>query len=175
MNVELEKIKVTSTTNMFLTGLLLRKRRVIEMAQFNSEMVGALIAHTDDQSYPALKGLKEKLGLSLFSVISPSTFQRLENETASSPNIISEAISLMEICDTLSLFYQENTELTFSESIITQISNTRTRVHRAQMTSLHASAMAEYFTDDKFHAFLLANPVFVGLYIYVFLTSMTSL
>ena len=57
---------------MFLTGS--RKRRVTEMAQFNAEMVGALSAHVEGDAYPALKALKEKMGLSLFSVISPSTF-----------------------------------------------------------------------------------------------------
>lgn len=144
------------------------------MAQFNAEMVGALSTHVEGDAYPALKALKEKMGLSLFSVISPSTFTRLENETASSPNIISEAVSLMELSDVLSLFYQENTEVPFSDAIISQISTTRTRIHRAQMTSMHASAMSEYFTDDKFQAFLLANPLFVGLYIYVFLTSITG-
>lgn len=144
------------------------------MARYNEQMVAALTAHVSGNTYPALTNLVQKLGLNLFSVISPLTMQRMEVESASNPNIIGEAISLMELCDALSLFYQEDTEQIFSETVIDMIASTRTRIHRAQVASLNASAMNDYFTDEKFHAFLLANPVFVGLYIFIFLTTVVS-
>lgn len=144
------------------------------MAKFNETMVASLIQHISDGNYPALKNLCQVLNLNLFSCISPSTIQRLESETVTNPNIISEAISLMELCDTLSLFYQDDVDMTFSEVIIQHIGKLRTRIHMAEMPSMNSTVMQEYFTDSKVEKWLCANPLFVGLYIYVFLATIAD-
>lgn len=142
------------------------------MAQFTENLIISLITHATPEKYPVLDALIKKLELNLFTVVSPSNIQKVEGEAFANPNLISEAVSLLETADALSLFYSEGEE-TFSQAIMDKIARARTRSQDEASTIIHTEVMREYFTDTTIRNFLRGNPVFVGLYTYIFATTVS--
>lgn len=135
---------------------------------FNPEMLLVIIASIEGK-YKSLDAIINKHQLTLFTVLSPSSITRIENEISGNPNIMNEAVSFMEFCDVLSSFH--GTE-SFYSFIFDRIASRRVLEIDGQFQnkaqSINANVMEEYFTDASLPTFLQCNPIFVGLYMYLF-------
>lgn len=146
------------------------------MPRFNEQLIVSLAKLTTPEKYPLLQSMVKKLELTLFTAVSPSVIQRIDAEGSANPNIINEAVSLLELGDALSAFYAETGGL-LSDSVVELIVHTRTRHSRLNTgvtTQLNGNIMQEYFTDTTIESFLYTNPVFVGLYLYIFIQNASS-
>lgn len=136
------------------------------------EFAIALLAHVDGK-YPLLSTMEEKLGLTQFTLFSPANIHKVDGEVSANPNIINEAISLLEFCDVLSIFYSQSK---FSDLVRDRILQARASqsTNSAGPTSpiLAMSVMREYFTDRSLENFICNNPSFLGIYIHIFISKM---
>lgn len=135
---------------------------------FNPEMLLVIIANMEGR-YKSLEALINKHQLTLFTVLTPSSVARIENEISGNPNIMNEAVSFMEFCDILSGFHGSHSFYNFIfERMISRRVLQIDSQYQNKAQSINPNVMEEYFTDESLPTFLQCNPIFVGLYMYVF-------
>lgn len=138
---------------------------------FNPQFIIDLVAHVQGK-YVSLTAIEEKLGLTAFTLFSPANLSKLDGEISANPNIVNEAVSLLEFCDLLSFFYSSERLSNAVRDVILQ-SRTTSKVTENDPI-LNRTLMREYFTDESLAKFLDSNPGFVGLYIHLFVINASS-
>lgn len=135
------------------------------MPRFNEQFLIALKNHAEE-SYPTLSQLVEKHGLSFQTLLTASMIGKIDNECTSNPNILNESLSLVEVAENLSVFFNEGTQ-PFTETLLQIISYNRER-RVLKDACLQEEQMREYFmSEDSARRFLLVNPVYIGIYIFL--------
>lgn len=123
------------------------------------------------QACPAVKKLKDKSSLTLFNVLTPNSIVAIDNEISANPYILSEAMGLLEMASQLSAFYSYDFVATVTKTII----DSRYTPDGNKAACTQEELMQDYFitiTEDMRY-FLRNNPVYLGVYIYVYLSSVT--
>ena len=124
--------------------------------------------------YTLLESLRAKYGLTLFTVLSPGNIINIDKEVSANPHLANEAVSLVEMCSHLSLFYAEpsfdyvNESIRiFAQSRAVRYNNTGTVAIRSD--TIQPELMSEYNIDTTAEAvdFLNSNPILTGVYIFV--------
>ena len=137
------------------------------MPTFHTELLSVL----SEQSarLPALKELWGKYELSLFMSLTPASITSLEAYVRNNPQVAIEAMSLLESAQILSLFYSEGQDLCeHLKRIIVRVRNVNAVV------SLQPEMMGEFFvtSEQEMITLLESNPLYLGIYLYVFLTAL---
>lgn len=138
------------------------------MSIHNEQLMIALIQHVKS-GYVTLHGIVDQLQICPFNALTPTIIEKLAIHIRSNPNILAEAISLKEWSDVMSGFYGSER---LSETIINYIVASRdcNPDWYTRNIIIETNYMREYFTDaEKLREFLNSNPVYVGLYIFVFI------
>lgn len=143
------------------------------MSKFNPDIMSVLAGQIPNCT--SLKALTDKYGLSLYSVLTPSSISSIDAEIGANPFILSEAISLLEVASHLSDLYRQDGETTFIAMVERRLVEMRLTWTRFVQTStdtrtLQQSLMDEYFVDsgNDLPRFLSQNPVYLGIYLYVY-------
>lgn len=135
------------------------------MPRFNEQFLIALKNHAEE-SYPTLTQLVEKHSLSFQSLLTASMIGKIDNECTANPNILNESLSLVEVAENLSVFFNETSQ-PFTETLLQIISYNRER-GALKDVCLQEEQMREYFmNEDGARRFLLVNPVYIGIYIFL--------
>lgn len=135
------------------------------MPRFNEQFLIALKNHAEE-SYPTLSQLVEKHSLSFQTLLTATMISKIDNECTANPNILNESLSLVEVAENLSVFFNEGTQ-PFTETLLQIISYNRER-GALKDVCLQEEQMREYFmNEDGARRFLLVNPVYIGIYIFL--------
>lgn len=135
------------------------------MPRFNEQFLVALKNHAEE-SYPTLSQLVEKHGLSFQNLLTATMIGKIDNECTANPNIINESLSLVEVAENLSIFFNEGSQ-PFTETLLQIISYNRERSVMKDVC-LQEEQMREYFvSEESARRFLLVNPVYIGIYIFL--------
>ena len=124
------------------------------------------------QACPAVKKLKDKNSLTLFNILTPNSIVAIDNEISANPYILSEAMGLLEIASQLGAFYSYDFVGTVTETIIESRyvpdSDNKSACTQEEL-------MQDYFINitEDMQYFLRNNPVYLGVYIYVYLSFVT--
>lgn len=143
------------------------------MSAYNTELLLAL--SNQISVCVALKQLDQKLSLNLFNVLTPGIISAIDGEINANPYLLSEAISLLEVTDQLSAFYTEGGGKSFITNLKSKLIESRTTwagsAQTTDLISLHKELMEEYFVDSGqgMSLFLDHNPVYLGVYLYVYI------
>lgn len=138
------------------------------MTQNNPDIIVALSNQID--LYSSLKAVCAKHNLTLYNILTPGIIASIDSEVSANPYILSEALSLLETTEHLSVFYAQG----YVDRLKASIAKTRCtwKNHSAQVNEeslLQKDLMLEYFVASEEEAtyFLDYNPVYLGLYIYI--------
>lgn len=135
------------------------------MPRFNEQFLIALKNHAEE-SYPTLTQLVEKHSLSFQTLLTATMISKIDNECTANPNILNESLSLVEVAENLSVFFNESNQ-PFTETLLQIISYNRERGVLRDVC-LQEEQMREYFmNEDGARRFLLVNPVYIGIYIFL--------
>ena len=135
------------------------------MPRFNEQFLIALKNHAEE-SYPTLSQLVEKHSLSFQTLLTATMISKIDNECTANPNILNESLSLVEVAENLSVFFNESNQ-PFTETLLQIISYNRER-GALKDVCLQKEQMREYFmNEDGARRFLLVNPVYIGIYIFL--------
>lgn len=135
------------------------------MPRFNEQFLIALKNHAEE-SYPTLTQLVEKHSLSFQTLLTATMISKIDNECTANPNILNESLSLVEVAENLSVFFNESNQ-PFTETLLQIISYNRER-GALKDVCLQEEQMREYFMyEDGARRFLLVNPVYIGIYIFL--------
>lgn len=135
------------------------------MPRFNEQFLIALKNHAEE-SYPTLSQLVEKHNLSFQTLLTATMISKIDNECTANPNILNESLSLVEVAENLSVFFNESNQ-PFTETLLQIISYNRER-GALRDVCLQEEQMREYFmNEDGARRFLLVNPVYIGIYIFL--------
>ena len=135
------------------------------MPRFNEQFLIALKNHAEE-SYPTLSQLVEKHSLSFQTLLTATMISKIDNECTANPNILNESLSLVEVAENLSVFFNESNQ-PFTETLLHIISYNRERGVLRDVC-LQEEQMREYFmNEDGARRFLLVNPVYIGIYIFL--------
>lgn len=135
------------------------------MPRFNEQFLIALKNHAEE-SYPTLSQLVEKHSLSFQTLLTATMISKIDNECTANPNILNESLSLVEVAENLSVFFNESNQ-PFTETLLQIISYNRER-GALRDVCLQEEQMREYFmNEDGARRFLLVNPVYIGIYIFL--------
>ena len=135
------------------------------MPRFNEQFLIALKNHAEE-SYPTLSQLVEKHSLSFQTLLTATMISKIDNECTANPNILNESLSLVEVAENLSVFFNESNQ-PFTETLLQIISYNRERGAMRDVC-LQEEQMREYFmNEDGARRFLLVNPVYIGIYIFL--------
>ena len=135
------------------------------MPRFNEQFLIALKNHAEE-SYPTLSQLVEKHSLSFQTLLTATMISKIDNECTANPNILNESLSLVEVAENLSVFFNESNQ-PFTETLLQIISYNRER-GALKDVCLQEEQMREYFmNEDGARRFLLVNPVYIGIYIFL--------
>jgi hypothetical protein len=123
----------------------------------------------------ALKQIDQKFSLNLFNVFTPSMITALDSEISANPYLLSEAMSLLEVTNQLSAFYVQDSSSNFITDMRQSLSAARLTWSKrvgndGSSASIHKELMEEYFVsgESDFNLFLDNNPVYLGIYLYVY-------
>lgn len=148
------------------------------MSKFNPDLL--VVLSNQLSSYGFLKILQEKHALTLYNVFTPGVIGSIDNEVSANPYVLSEAMALLETTAHLSMFYAEHADHDFLVELKRVLvglrtSWNRTSGHSDNTESLHKDLMEEYFVTSAadFHLFLDHNPVYLGVYLFVYISTMT--
>ncbi len=148
------------------------------MPDYNSEIIVALSNQVE--RYASLQAVYTKHSLTLYNILTPGTIASIDAEINANPFILSESLTLLESTAHLSLFYSENND-NFVETIKKNLSKLRSiaPTYGAFNTSetLQVELMGDYFVNSYEEAihFLDHNPVYLGLYIYILVKTLSLL
>lgn len=123
------------------------------------------------QTCPAVKKLKDKNNLTLFNVLTPNSVVMIDNEITANPYILSEAMSLLEMSSQIGTFYSYD----FVGSVLKTIVESRyVPDSAAKDACTQEELMQDYFINstEDMHYFIRNNPVYLGIYIYVYLVTL---
>lgn len=135
------------------------------MPRFNEQFLIALKNHAEE-SYPTLSQLVEKHSLSFQTLLTATMISKIDNECTANPNILNESLSLVEVAENLSVFFNESNQ-PFTETLLQIISYNRERGVLRDVC-LQEEQMREYFmNEDGARRFLFVNPVYIGIYIFL--------
>ena len=95
------------------------------MPRFNEQFLIALKNHAEE-SYPTLSQLVEKHSLSFQTLLTATMIGKIDNECTANPNILNESLSLVEVAENLSVFFNESNQ-PFTETLLQIISYNRER------------------------------------------------
>lgn len=126
------------------------------------------------KDYTLLESLCTKYSLTLFTVLSPGNIINIDKEVSANPHLANEAVSLVEMCSHLSLFYAEPSFDYVNECIRIFAQSRAVRDFDAGTATIRSDAiqpelMSEYNINTTMEAveFLNANPILTGVYIFV--------
>lgn len=146
------------------------------MAKFNTELL--VVLANQITVYSSLRALKEKHYLNFYNVLTPGMISSIDSEVNANPFILSEAITLLESAAHIGHFYESDKEVDFISTLKKTASNMRLMWENSNSVynpseSLHSELMEEYFvtTEDDFISFLENNPAYLGIYLYIFVTT----
>lgn len=150
------------------------------MPDYNSEIIVALSNQVE--RYASLQAVYTKHSLTLYNILTPGTIASIDAEINANPFILSESLTLLESTAHLSLFYSETND-NFVETIKKNLSKLRCswKDHTDQLNllekSLQVELMGDYFVNSYEEAihFLDHNPVYLGLYIYILVKTLSLL
>ena len=150
------------------------------MPDYNSEIIVALSNQVE--RYASLQAVYTKHSLTLYNILTPGTIASIDAEINANPFILSESLTLLESTAHLSLFYSENNSDNFVETIKENLSKLRCswKNHTDQLNTsetLQVELMGDYFVNSYEEAihFLDHNPVYLGLYIYILVKTLSLL
>lgn len=146
------------------------------MPDYNSEIIVALSNQVE--RYASLQAVYTKHSLTLYNILTPGTIASIDAEINANPFILSESLTLLESTAHLSLFYSENND-NFVETIKKNLSKLRSipSVYPDTSETLQVELMGDYFVNSYEEAihFLDHNPVYLGLYIYILVKTLSLL
>lgn len=146
------------------------------MPDYNSEIIVALSNQVE--RYASLQAVYTKHSLTLYNILTPGTIASIDAEINANPFILSESLTLLESTAHLSLFYSENND-NFVETIKKNLSKLRSipSVYLDTSETLQVELMGDYFVNSYEEAihFLDHNPVYLGLYIYILVKTLSLL
>lgn len=149
------------------------------MSQYNSEIIVALSNQVE--RYTSLQRVAAKHNLTLYNILTPGTITAIDSEINANPFILSEAITFLESATHLNLFYTEYEE-NFVECVKKNLSKLRCswKDHTDQFNpseTLQTELMGDYFFNSYEEGlyFLNHNPVYLGLYLYILVKTLSLL
>lgn len=154
------------------------------MPRYNQDLIVALLNQVS--LYPSLKSLNDKYSLTLYNVFTPTLIAAIDSEIHANPYILSESIGFLETASHLSMFYSHEGDHDFVEDCKSKVIALRTQWYTVnnrvltqhnepQLDSLQKELMEEYFisSDQEFRYFLNHNPFYMGIYLYVLVTTLS--
>lgn len=127
----------------------------------------ALIEHVR-QKYESLRAMTLRHDLTLFNMMTPANISKIDSEISANTQILNEACSFMQMADIMSFFYSD---VHFSDLVTEYI--VKSRVVQTNSAAPMQSTLSEYFMSQTARQFLEINPHYVGIYMFVFVQSMT--
>lgn len=145
------------------------------MSKINPDLLVVLSSHVSELT--SLEAIAGKYNLSFFNTLSPGIITSIDSEINVNPFIVSEAVSLLELAMQLNSFYSEDgssfVELLVGNLIVSRISWEKSTSSTNTYDTLQPSLMGEYFvtSGNDLRNFLHTNPVYLGMYLYIYLKS----
>lgn len=144
------------------------------MTQNNPDIIVALSSQL--QQYGSISFIYSKHNLTLYNILTPGIITSVDSEVNRDPYILSEALNLLETTEQLSIFYAPD----YVEQLKVSIAKTRStwKKHSPQVKEeslLQKDLMLEYFitSEDEVIYFLDHNPIYLGLYIYILVRTLS--
>lgn len=135
------------------------------------------------QACPSIKKLSDKNSLTLFNLLTPNYIISIDNEISANPYILSEAMSLLELASQLGTFYSYDFVGCMKETVVDARAvwmsddnkEYRGKVNPDEGACTQQELMQDYFINSAkdMDYFLRNNPVYLGIYIYVYLSAVS--
>lgn len=155
------------------------------MTKTHNESVGrdsiAVVLSTLIDQYTNIEVLVAKRNLTLSYLFTPGAITAIDAEIAANPQILSEALTLVELATLLGVIFYDMPDFVSKIKEVATSVRSDWRIYRkhndlpSPTDTLHGDQMAEYFVNDaeEFRRFLEHNPGYVGIYIYVYCSAVT--